>query len=189
MIMKYFHVLLLLTLLLFGAYGTNKQTPVVKGGRETAIEIAVNDFLNKCNLRETDSVFSVNIYIDNDKTLGLSISGRHENKIYPSSKDKIGMESLKFPTHYIERDNRLVYWSLNDSAHVITKEIVDILSEYNQIDSTFVNEEKAYPEFVIDESIKGAHYYFCKNNLSIYKRVVTNKAMEWYDPPKLKCND
>lgn len=162
---------------------------VIKGGREVAIQIAVNDFLDNCSLRKMDSVFSVNIYTDNNELLVLGISRMHENKIYPSSKDKIGMSSLKFPSHYIERDNKLVYWCMNDSAQTVTEEIVNILSKYNQIDSAFVNEEKAYPEFVIDESIKGADYYFCKNNLAIFKRVITNKAIGWYNPPKLKCDD
>lgn len=160
----------------------------IRGDNNNAIEIAVNDFLDNCNIRKTDSVFSVNIYIDNEEMLGLSISGTHENKIYLDIKDKIGESSLKFPSHYIERNNKLFYWSLNDSVHIITKEIVDVLSRYNKIDSTFVNDSKAYPEFVIDESIKGAHYYFCKNNLSIYKRVVTKTAMGWYNLPKLNCN-
>ncbi|PXV66877.1 hypothetical protein CLV62_104138 [Dysgonomonas alginatilytica] len=154
--------------------------------RNEAIRIAVNDFLDKCSLQKTDSVFSVNIYIDNDDILGVSISSVHENKIYPSTKDKIGAETNIFPSHYIERNNKLIYWG--DSTQILSNEIVNVLSKYNQIDSTFINDEKAYPEFVINEKIRGAHYYFCKKDLSQFKRVVTNKGMNSYDPPKLKCN-
>lgn len=153
---------------------------------DEAIKIAVNDFLENCSLQKTDSVFAVNIYIDNDDILGLSISAVHENKIYPSSKDKIGKQTNIFPSHYIEQNNKLIYWG--DSTHILSEEIVRVLAKYNRIDSTFVNEEKAYPEFVINEKIKGAHYYFCKNDLSQFKRVITNKAMGWYDVPKLKCS-
>ena len=39
-----------------------------------------------------------------------------------------------------------------------------------------------------NDSDKGADYYFCKNNLSKYKRVVTNIGLGYYKPPKLKCN-
>jgi|AGTN01.1.fsa_nt_gi hypothetical protein len=154
--------------------------------RNEAIKIAINDFLDKCSLRKTDSVFSLSIYIDNDAILGISISGVHENKIYPSSKDRIGELTDIFPSRYIERDGKLLYWG--DSTRILSEEIVNILAKYNQIDSTFVNDEKAYPEFVIDEKIKSADYYFCKRDITKFKRVVTNKAMGWYDPPKLKCN-
>ena len=137
----------------------------MKGGdgdhlRNEAIIIAINDFLDNCSLQKTDSVFSVYIDIDNEDILGLSISGEYGNKIY--------------------------YWV--DSINVLTEEIIRVLAKYNQIDSSFVSYEKAYPDYLLDESIKGADYYFCKNDLSIYKRVVTRIAMGWYDPPKLNCN-
>lgn len=154
--------------------------------RNDAIQIAITDFFEKCNLQKTDSVFSVNIYIDNDDILGLSISGVHENKIYPSSKDRIGEPTDIFPSHYIERNNKLIYWG--DSTQILSNDIVHILNKYNQIDSTFINEEKAYPEFIIDEEVKGAHYYFCKKDLAKFKRIITNKGMGQYNPPKLKCN-
>ena len=153
--------------------------------RNEAIKIAVNDFFDNCNLLKTDSVFSVSIYIDNDDILGLSISGVNENKIYPSSNDKIGGETTIFPSHYIEKNNKLIYWG--DSISILSKDIVRVLSRYNRIDSTFVNDEQAYPDFVIDETIKGAHYYFCKNDLAKFKRVITNRAMGWSPLPKLKC--
>ena len=164
----------------------------MKGGdgdhlRNEAIIIAINDFLDNCSLQKTDSVFSVYIDIDNEDILGLSISGEYGNKIYPTSKDTIGAETRIFPSHYIERNNKLIYYWV-DSINVLTEEIIRVLAKYNQIDSSFVSYEKAYPDYLLDESIKGADYYFCKNDLSIYKRVVTRIAMGWYDPPKLNCN-
>lgn len=181
----YSHKLFALIAILFICCSAMKNGISASDLHNEAIKIAINDFLNKCKLNKTDSVFSVNIYIDDEDILGLSISGVHENKIYPSFNDRIGELTDKFPTDYIERDNKLIYWS--DSTQILSEDIVRVLAKYDRIDSTFVNDEKAYPEFVIDETIKGAHYYFCKNDLSKFKRVVTNKAIGWYDTPKLKC--
>lgn len=183
--MKIFSYKLIGVLAILFMYCTAMKNADTSDLRNGAIKIAVNDFFDNCNLLKTDSVFSVSIYIDNDDILGLSILGVNENKIYPSLNDKIGDKTTIFPSHYIEKNNKLIYWG--DSISTLSEDIVKVLSRYNQIDSTFVNEEQAYPDFVIDESIKGAHYYFCKNNLAKFKRVITNKAMGWYAPPKLKC--
>lgn len=155
--------------------------------RNEAIIIAIEDFLDNCSLQKTDNAFEANVYIENDDILVLGISGTYGFKIYPSSKDTIGAETRIFPSHYIERNNKLIYYWV-DSINVLTEEIVKVLAKYNQIDSSYVNYENAYPDYLLDESIKGADYYFCKNDLSIYKRVVTRIAMGWYDPPKLNCN-
>ncbi|MBC8592807.1 hypothetical protein H8744_05980 [Oscillospiraceae bacterium N12] len=154
--------------------------------RNEAIIIAIEDFLDNCSLQKTDNAFEANVYIENDDILVLGISGTYGFKIYPSSKDTIGAETRIFPSHYIERNNKLIYYWV-DSINVLTEEIVKVLAKYNQIDSSYVNYENAYPDYLLDESIKGAHYYFCKNDLSIYKRVVTRVGIGWYDPPKLNC--
>ena len=155
--------------------------------RNEAIIIAIEDFLDNCSLQKTDNAFEANVYIENDDILVLGISGTYGFKIYPSSKDTIGAETRIFPSHYIERNNKLIYYWVY-SINLLTEEIVKVIAKYNQIDSSFVSYEKAYPDYLLDESIKGADYYFCKNDLSIYKRVVTRIAMGWYDPPKLNCN-
>ena len=173
-------------IILFFCCSTMKKGDDDGNLRNEAITIAINDFLDNCSLRETDSVFRVYIDIDNDDILGLSISGTYGIKICPSFKDTIGAETRIFPSHYIEKDNKLIYW--RDSIHILTEEIVKVLVKYNQIDSSYIDDENAYPDYLLDESIKGADYYFCKNDLSIYKRVVTRIAMGWYDPPKLNCN-
>ena len=46
----------------------------------------------------------------------------------------------------------------------------------------------AIPRLGISEKKKGALYYFCKNNLKNYKKVVTNRAMGWYKQPELECD-
>ena len=43
------------------------------------------------------------------------------------------------------------------------------------------------PDFIINDAAKAAHYYFCRDNISNYKRVVTHVATGYYKPPKLKC--
>lgn len=183
--MKYFSLFLILIINTIITTATGRGIYVSKS-MEKAIEIAVNDFFDKCKLSKNDSVFVLNIDMDENDILGISISGRDENKFYPSKKDSIGGITRIFPSAYIEKNNKIIlYWTKEEN--VLTKEMVDLLVKYNQIDSTFVSHEKAYPEFVINESLKGADYYFCKSDYTKFKRVITKIAMGWYPAPKLKC--
>ena len=48
-------------------------------------------------------------------------------------------------------------------------------------------ERGALPDNPINDAAKAADYYFCRNDVSNYKRVVTHVATGYYEPPKLKC--
>ncbi|MDR0231502.1 MAG: hypothetical protein LBI82_05220 [Dysgonamonadaceae bacterium] len=91
----------------------------------------------------------------------------------------------KLPSRYIEKDGKLFYWWDND--YPLTEEMLAILWKYDLLfDDT--KGLVGFPQFSIDEKLKGVHYYFCRNNLSKFKRVVTNIAPGYYKPPKLNCN-
>lgn len=142
------------------------------------IRIATTDFIKNSKLRKNSNIFSLEVLIDNDSILGIRISPS-PYKISITEVVKIDSYSDYFPTDYEERAGKLFYW--NDSSRVVTSEILDVLERYNHID--YSNNTI----FVIDEKKKGAHYYFCKSDLSKFKRVETSVAMGWYKPPRLKC--
>lgn len=181
--MSYFiYVIIIVTLISCSSW---KESLVSQGNQNDAIENAIIDFVHTCSLRKQDNIFSIEVYIDEENLLGLSVLGGDDMKVFPGPMDKIGTYSNTFPSRYIFKDNKLFYWY--DPTYPITLEIVSILSKYNYIDSLNVEETLGLP-FFINESKKAAHYYFCKNNLRNYKKVVTNRAMDWYPRPKLDCN-
>ncbi len=186
--MKASNSILIIFILLICSCSPWKQLLVSKGGTNETIENAITDFMNTCYLRKNDSVFSVRIYIDNKHTLGLGISGDGENKVFPGPNDKIGSYSKTFPNKYMILYGKLFYWKSDTFSHIITEEIVTVLQKYSHIDSMNVDSFVDIPGFTIKEKKKGADYYFCKNNLKNYKKVVTNKAMGWYKQPKLDCD-
>ena len=175
----------MLSMLLLTGCNSWKSTLVADGDENDAIMNAITDFMHTCNLRNKDTVFVVNKWIDDETFLVVSILGRDENKIYPRKEDTIGGYPRLLPSRYAVVDGKLFYWE--DKSVKVSKEIVNVLSEFNAIDSLNVDSVIIFNPYVIYESKKGADYHFCKNNLRDYKKVVSKYAVEWYDPPKLKC--
>ncbi|UGU18157.1 hypothetical protein LS482_09780 [Sinomicrobium kalidii] len=163
-----------------------KRMLVDKGTQNDAVQNAIIDFLYTSRLSKSDSVFS--IYVENidDNVLGVKVGGEF-NKLLPGPENRIGTKSSDFPSRYIEKEGKLFYWV--DSTHILTKDMVSILSKYNHIDSLNVNGFIGIPETssLIDDSKKVVHYFFCKSNISMYKKVTTNIGMGYYEPPKLDC--
>ena len=186
--MKASNSILIIFILLICSCSPWKQLLVSKGGTNEAVENAITDFMNTCYLRNDDSIFSIRIYIDNKDILGVSIFGHDKDKLFPGSNDKIGSYSKGIPNKYMIVDGKLFYWKSDTLPHIITREMVDVLQKYNHIDSMNVDSFVAIPRLGISEKKKGADYYFCKNNLKNYKKVVTNKAMGWYKQPELECD-
>ncbi|MDR1756315.1 MAG: hypothetical protein LBR65_05055 [Culturomica sp.] len=90
----------------------------------------------------------------------------------------------KLPSRYIEKGGKLFYWW--DDSYPLTEEMLAILWKYNLLcDDT--EDRIGLPDFSTDDKLKGAHYYFCKSNLSKYKRMVTSIGLGYYKPPKLNC--
>lgn len=211
--MKARHLILSTTFVIvsFFAYGSLK-TSLIKTGENTkdkAINNAVLNFSNSCKLYKNDSVFSVSFedsvfllafdrgasrwYRDKfyDDIVLVSISAHrisvpceeHCDKFLYTTNTTVGSKG-KLPSRYIEKDGKLFYWW--DDDYPLTEEMLAILWKYNLL----YDDTKGligFPQFTIDDSQKGAHYYFCKNDLSKYKRVITNIGFGYYKPPKLKC--
>lgn len=185
---KKYHVLAI-ALLFLGSCAISRNTPIIKGEESEAIEIAINDFLKKCNLRKDDKVFSVTVYNENPDYLGIIIFGVSWEKLFATPKIKIG-EKTTFPSRYIEKKGKLFYW--DDSTKVLTKEMIDALARYKHIDSTYHKTgfyEGEMEAYSCDETKKGIDYYFCRNNFAIFKKKITRIAMGWYLAPTLNCNE
>ncbi len=60
--------------------------------------------------------------------------------------------------------------------------MITILWKYNCLQT-----DLTVPEFSNDDNQKGVDYYFRKNDVSKYKRIITNIGMGYYEPPRLKC--
>ena len=106
------------------------------------------------------------------------------DKFLYTTKTTVGSKG-KLPSRYIEKDGKLFFWWDND--YPLTEEMLAILWKYNLLcDDTegFIG----FPDHTTDDSQKSADYYFCKSDLSKYKRVITNVGLGYYKPPKLKCN-
>lgn len=191
-------------LLLIGCSSMKKTgTPIGVNLQEVAINIAIQNFSTKCNLFKKDSVFCVSfedsifsepilIQVDREKYKdrrthqwgkGNFLDGIVSVEIVVDYYQQYYSEETKdkLPTRYVIRDGKLFFW--RDDNYPVTEEIIAILWRYNVLQKDCI-----IPDFSSDDSQKGAHYYFCKNDLSKYKRVVTNIGLGYYKPPKLKCN-
>lgn len=184
--MKSIYLNLIFFTLLLGGCTSWKDVMIAKGDHTDAVKNSIYDFLHSGDFSKHDSVFSIRIINVCNNILGISI-GANDNKLLPGPDDKIGSNNRGFPTKYFEHDGKLFYW--HDSTSFITKDLINILSKYHRIDSLNVNGFIGIPETSahIDHSKKGAHYYFCRDNLIQYKKVYSKAAMGYYEPPKFKC--
>jgi len=111
--------------------------------------------------------------------LGLKFQDRY----FYTEETTVGSKG-KLPSRYIEKNGKLFYWW--DKDYPLTEDMLAVLWKYDLLfDNT--NEFLTFPQFSTNDKQKGAHYYFCKNDLSIFKKVVTNRAIGFYDPPEIKC--
>jgi len=198
-ILKVSHILLFMSLII--SCKTFKGELLDRNDVNDAILIAINDFTHSNRLYKKNRVFKINhldtihkMKLDGQSWIpgevyegikAVSIFPRPiENKLLITSQAIVGSYG-KLPSKFIEIDDKLFFWWDDNSP--LTKEALDIFSKYNllQDDEGGVIQ---LPDFIIDESQKGVDYYFCRNNLSKYKKVITNIAIGFYDIPKLNCD-
>ncbi|MCP1997183.1 hypothetical protein [Flavobacterium sp. HSC-61S13] len=174
--MKYLLILMYFFMMGCTSYKTQLRS---NGNYEAAIENSIIDF-SKTNLFNHDSVFRIRYKILEENLYFISIIGDSENKFLYSKEKKF--EENKLPNRFFIHQNKLFIWS--DSNHQSNKEILGVLESRN-----LIQDEEKYGFYVLDYSIeddkKGAKYYFCKNNLKKYKRVITNLGI--IKTPKLNC--
>lgn len=112
-----------------------------------------------------------------------------------SVEDSLGkVPRTYFPNRYVEKKGKLFLW--NDGITLLQKDILEIMDKYKILDSIDVKKElgllpKDYSDervLIMDSRLKAVNYYICKSNIRKYKKVITNKAVGYYEPPKLECN-
>ena len=166
---------------------------------EDFINVAISDFVSKCSLFKKDSVFKVSV---EDTLVKLSFQSEQSrwildtvyqnilvvnvfgliNKVWYFSDAVIGSKG-KLPSRYAIVKGKLFFWE--DDDYPLTEEILSVFKRYNIL--TEMMERGALPDNPINDAAKAADYYFCRNDVSNYKRVVTHVATGYYEPPKLKC--
>jgi len=84
---------------------------------------------------------------------------------------------------YLEKEGKLFFWW--DSSYPLTEKTLATYKKYDllQDDDGLIQT----PDFITDDALKGAYYFFCTNDLSSYKKVITNTGFGYFDPPKLNC--
>ena len=163
----------------------NNEYLELKKNRDSALEIALNDFL-ECDLSKTHNIFFVGF--DDEVTLNDDVSAI---LVIPSYftyhitlNDTIGSNEL--PTRFLLKNDKLFYWY--DPNYGLTEDLVDAFYSFNIIDTIDVGFNCNFREKY--ENPKFAVYFFCKDDLNNYKRVIKNnypKRSRWYRNPKIKC--
>ncbi|MEP1150342.1 MAG: hypothetical protein ABJH08_01330 [Balneola sp.] len=190
-------LLFLLTIFLLFSCSTWKESLVEKGDKEEAIQNAILDFSHTKRLFKQDSVFYIGVddplvifkegktrwhpHKTHDKIIGISIVGDSEN-LYHKSDVELNKpnENPRIPSRFVIHNEKLFLWY--DDTQQITQELVDAISQFGLVRD---NDEELF--VVIDDGKKGANYFFCRNDLSRYKKVINNIAIGYYDMPKLSC--
>lgn len=160
---------------------------------DAAIEIAITDFL-KCRLSKKSSVFSVSIYeggtddrykiMDNIIVISVLPIENIEPYYRITLVDTLG--SARLPTRHIIKNGKLFYW--HDLDFGLTEEVIKAFLEFNLAQPINISDLSmllGYEGYY--GNTEAAQYYFCKNDLSNYKRVITGIAPGWYKPPKVNC--
>jgi len=204
-------IFLLIILLLFGCSSVRKaMIQTGENIQETAIHNAILDFSTNCSLYKKDSIFEVsfqdtlytyalkqvderNFSWERDKlyedivTVGISAHRicveceeyglKFNDRFLYTAETTVGSKG-KLPSRHIIKDGKLFFWW--DDDYPLTEEMFAILWKY---DLLFDDTEGlvGFPQFSTGKQ-KGATYYFCRNDLSKYKRVVTNVGLGYYKP-------
>jgi hypothetical protein len=150
------------------------------------INFAISDFSKIRKLYRHDSVFSITIYSlpKNKDIIGVEIVG-YNGKFLLTKNVQAGNKGT-FPSKFFEKNGKLFFW--RDKDFMLTNKALSIFQRYNLLQDDD-NGKRQTPSSVIDESKRGVHYYFCKNDFSIYKRVITSIAFGYYEGPSVNCEN
>jgi len=176
-----------------------------KGGIEQARINIITDFANtyktpRSYLKEREGkpfdVFWVTKNKINGNAYVFSVLPDSQGYIPLKIEDSLGkVPNSYFPNRYEVEKGKLFLWK--DSITPLRRNILNVMNKYGILDSTDIKRELGLlPDdfedtrmVIIDDGLKGVDYYICKNHIEKYKKIVTNKAVGYYTPPKLKCNN
>ena len=143
------------------------------------IHIAINDFVRSPKPKDFwgKKTFFICMVDVNDSIVGVALFHSKNKEFIKEGENIVGTYRTDFPTDYLEKGNKFFYW--NDPTKAVTQEILDKLDQYNLLEFG--------PMYVVTGRQKGFGYYFCKNNFSKYKKVISRAAVGSYEPPQIKC--
>lgn len=176
-------ILLSLCIFLLGSCAIHKwkRTLVSEGYVDEAISNAVTDFIHTSKVCKKGDKFWVEIK-EKEKTIIISISLSCFVE-YPTLKNKVGSYDPFFPSRYIEQDRKLFYW--NDSTQMLTQDMLSMLEKYDLIDYSYSDQEM-FVGGMHNDGAEGMNYFFCKDNLRIYKKSKISNIMKHYKTPVLE---
>lgn len=181
--MKIYKFIVVASILLATSCAIWKKNLSPAGGLTAIIHNVITDFENTSKLFDRDSVFSVMVTdMDNYYIVGI---GGVVNKIYPQKKEIIGVYDETLPNKYVIRKGKLFYWT--EPNEKISEKIIDILTEYDQLDFNWRDEHDDLPPLKIDDGKDGIVYYICKNNIIRYKKTGTNTLKKHFKIPHITC--
>jgi hypothetical protein len=150
-----------------------------------AIEIALADFPINKRLYKKDSVFSIQLVgLRNNENIIVVRISKNSSKLLFNKSATVGSRG-KLPSRFVERDNKLFFWW--DDNYQLTDTAIKVYSKYNLLQDD-QNGAIHVADFEINERQKSAHYYFCKSDLSHFKKVITSRGIGYYKAPNLKCS-
>lgn len=179
------YILLIISVLSCNSY---KKNIIKIGNQNDAIENAIYDFSNT-EKGEVNKVYKIRI--DNESSDLYKFVVRNEINVYTYKRIKIGDKVSGFPSRFIEVKNRLYVWE--DSTQILNKDIFEKLQKYKVLDSTIYKiQNKELPQnktplIMTDESKKYLNYFFCKKDISKFKKIKTSKYLSVSDYPFVNC--
>ncbi|GEM_PF-1990593 len=160
------------------------------------IEVAIADYAKTSKQFKKEKVFVVTRYdtlykielVKSDSQVYKWVRGQIYDRILAVNiiSGNKQFSAKMCPTHALEIRGKLFYWWEEGVAP--TSETMNLLSKYNLI-QTDIDSRTSLPERLTDDSQKGADYFFCRNNIYKYKVVNTTKAIGYYEPPYVGCDN
>jgi len=182
--------LLLVLMTLFASCSPWKSHLVEEGSIDEARLNAILDYAYSHKLDDDDRYIRVSDREESDELYCFSIYSKYQ--FMARLGDTIGVSpKCYFPTKHLEINNKLFLWE--DYSTIISNELIDKMHQYDVIDSTYYKIEsgqlpKDYiPVRLIDDSKQAVKYFICKKNLSIYKKVISNKYIPKNIYPDIDC--
>lgn len=147
---------------------------LVSNNYDIAVKTAITDFYKNSLLVKDDKVFSVSYKKLDTNIIQVNIFG-NPNKFYIENDEPLN----KLPTKYIEYGGNLFYWN-DDNYYKSDTFIINKLQQYGLIEyNTDIIQYK------IDDDKKGVSYFFCKENLTKYKKI--KSSLSTTKLPKINC--